>query len=167
MNNKDDNINELYPIVFIFREKRYFTLWYTSDVDGFILNEKKNKIKTFDNKAELDVYISENGYNLNNVMTEIQCDNQNILNKSDINCNSILTFWNIVSDIANSLNVYFIGNCNYEKITSIYNKLFYGCNLPAIRKGGDEYIPDWTQKEIETLGVVIENCLNILLKYLI
>ena len=32
-------------------------------------------------------------------------------------------------------------------IQNIYEKLFYGCNLPAIKKSEKEYIPQWTEEE--------------------
>lgn len=55
---------------------------------------------------------------------------------NDIDCNLILRFWNIASDMAYTLKEPFIGDDNGVDciILDVYNKLFYGTNPPALKK---------------------------------
>ena len=74
---------------------------------------------------------------------------------NDIDCNLILRFWNIASDMAYTLKESFIGNDDGVDcvILDVYNKLFYGTNPPALKKDSPEvYIPTWTKEERLILG---------------
>lgn len=158
-----NNIKELYIIIFIIYNKKYYTLWYTSEKDGFIIDEDNLHIKSFSNIYSAKVFAEQNNIILSNEITEILCDKTILFDLYNIDCNSVLTFWNIMSDMANTLNKKFLGDCNNEIINESYNKLFYGCNLPAINGKNNDFIPKWTKNEKQTLLKIIKDGLNILI----
>ncbi len=158
-----NNIKELYIVIFIVYNKKYYTLWYTSEKESFIIDEDNLHIKSFSNIGSVKIFAQQNNAILNDEITEILCDKTILFDWYNINYNNILTFWNIISDIAITLNRKFLGDCNNEIITRSYNKLFYGCNLPAIKGKNDDFIPKWTKNEKEILLKVINDGLNILI----
>ena len=68
------------------------------------------------------------------------------------------------SDLSNSTSEYFYGS--EDETTVIYDKLFYGCNLPAINRSGTLYIPEWDIDEIDIMLKVMNSGAVILCKYL-
>ncbi|MDF2511487.1 MAG: hypothetical protein K0S76_3047 [Herbinix sp.] len=69
--------------------------------------------------------------------------------------------------MAKSTNHDFLGDSKAIIIKNIYDKLFYGCNLLAIKGDGEDYFPTWDNEEIKTLQLVVDNGLGIILKNLI
>ena len=87
---------------------------------------------------------------------------------ADIECDNVLNFWNIASDMALTFNEHFLGDeegSNY-KISEVYNKLFYGTNPPALRDdSAAQYIPKWTKTELKIICDVIKDAAGIVRKY--
>ena len=84
--------------------------------------------------------------------------------KTTVDCERFLDFWNITSDLAYSANDMFCGDT--EEYISIYDKLFYGSNLPSINSSQDKYSPTWDISEIKMLKSVIQSGLHLFAKYL-
>ncbi len=154
-------IEEIYLIDFVLNKIQNFTFWYTDDIDGFLLNENK-KIRTFSNRTEAKSFAQTYGFKMIDEAVIISSDIVFTLDTETLNCDVILTYWNILSDVAMSVNRQFLGDSRTEEIQKIYNKLFYGCNLPAIKKDGDDFLPIWSEKEVQKIVEVIENGLQIL-----
>lgn len=159
-----------FTFVFIIKNTKHYSIWYSDEDDGFII--ESSKIKTFCNMDEMKCYARDNNYELETEYTEMQFDTainiatkKNIENE-DINCKYLLDFWNIVSDIANSVGDVFIGDTREGTINSIYNKLFYGNNLEAIKKNGEDFIPTWNKYEKNELLNVTNDGIRILRNYL-
>lgn len=129
MNLCKEIIMKLYLVKFHFSKKECYALWYTDDVDGFLLDDN-GKIRSF---------VSE-----------------------EIDCNLILTYWNIFSDLARTVNCKFLGDNSGGDVEGIYQKLFYGCNLPAIRKDGEIFVPEWNESERKRLAEIFDNGFRIL-----
>lgn len=62
----------------------------------------------------------------------------------------------------NQVNTHFLGDTQDEDIQKIYGKLFYGCNLPAIKMDEQDFLPEWEQEEIEWIFEILENGFQIL-----
>ena len=69
----------------------------------------------------------------------------------EMNCESILDFWNIISDVARSLQLHFCGDT--VCYNSIYEKLLCGCNLAALNSR--YYRPNWTREEVDKIQHII------------
>lgn len=88
---------------------------------------------------------------------------------NDIDCNLILRFWNIASDMAYTLKEPFIGDDNGVDciILDVYNKLFYGTNPPSLKKDSPEvYSPVWGENEINIIRNIMNDSIRIFRKFL-
>jgi hypothetical protein len=75
-----------------------------------------------------------------------------------VDCPEALAAWNLFGDVANSLGergMQFLELDSQEHFRKIYNKLFWGNNLPAMTPPGCEYIPEWSSDEIHSLGELL------------
>lgn len=159
----DTGMKKYYIIIFYLEQHHYYTLWYTDDVDGFIISAEGN-IVYFEDEVLIKKFARDNEIYLDDETTEIFCNELFNIDDNNIHCNDILTFWNIVSDMARSAGKLFLGDYKHSNISDIYNKLFYGCNLPVIKQEGESYYPIWNHKEVLLLQKVINNGLDILSK---
>jgi hypothetical protein len=79
-----------------------------------------------------------------------------------IECKVILDIWYLSLDMARSTNISFYkdGDDMTDEILTVYNKLFYGCNLPAIKGDGENYFPIWSDEEMNIIYNILENGLR-------
>jgi hypothetical protein len=145
-----------YFVDFKYKEKVYFCLWYTDEVDGFHTNNEGLEI--FDSLEQAKNYCTKNAMTYNDEHTHYDIDKvEEWVNNGtggDVDWELILDFWNIAIDLTVSLKVEFIGNID-DEYNDIYDKLFYGNNLPTINTSDKEYIPEWTEEEVLELKQVI------------
>ena len=150
-----------FKLLFIYKNKELYTLWYSNDIDG-LLNEN-NKIKYFNTENNLTNYAINKGikiqpdkitvYNIDDIQKIIQSKGK------VIDCEKVLNLWNIIADIAKTIGTSFYGD--KDEITHIYDKLFYGNNLPAICEGNEMQPPIWDEKEISIIFKVLEDSYKI------
>lgn len=135
---------EKYLVNLQFDKKDHFCIWAT-DLDGLAedrLLEKNNRIISFATEKECRDYAA----NKKLILTDDAVAAYNLDNNdfSD-DCSAMLDKWNIMNDAANSVDIRFEGNkLIYD---DLYNKIFFGCNLPAIRRDGEEYIPIFSDED--------------------
>ena len=146
------DLSEYYIVKFIFDGGDYYTIWYTDVVDGFITFN--NGILSFNNQIDLMKYCQNHMIELEEDITVYDIDDV-ILKSNDnifeMNCESILDFWNIISDVARSLQLHFCGDT--VCYNSIYEKLLCGCNLAALNSR--YYRPNWTREEVDKIQHII------------
>jgi hypothetical protein len=163
-----DRTLEYYIVEIQLHAKSYFCLWYYGDKDSYFY-APGNKIMRFENITELKQYCYDNNmiltdepeaiYNFDIVEKWLPGDRM----RSEINCKFFLDIWNILLDMTHSVQSSFYNNdisVEGERLT-IYNKLFLGCNLPAVKKEGEEYVPTWSFEEINLLSQIIKRGLQI------
>lgn len=156
-------VMQYYIVVFVMKGRKYFTIWYTDDKDGFVLNSE-GRIEIF--KTEIDVreFLQKKQMKPGEKVTFFDCDELGTMNYEHIDCSKVLDFWNIITDISYSVNEDFIGRTKSEEILNIYDKLFYGCNLPASNRMDEKYVPEWSAKEQMMISNVINDGLRIIEK---
>jgi hypothetical protein len=64
------------------------------------------------------------------------------------NCVPLLDAWNLLGDLPTEANVFTRAD---KRADAIYDKLFWGCNLPAMTPPGEHYVPEWTVAEVTAL----------------
>lgn len=148
-----------YLVKFKISEKKYYTFWYTDDIDGFLL-DINGIIKSFPTKEKAVEFAQEKGFLLDTKEVLISSE---ILKKTNIDCNLFLNYWNIFSDAAHSINCQFIGDSRKGMIQQIYTKLFYGCNL-LVKENEEHYKPKWRKQEKRWIIRVIKDGFRILSK---
>lgn len=156
-------MKEYYPFSFSLYGKDYYCIWYTDEKDGFL--EKCNRILTFQNQQQLYIYAKDNDLTFRDNITELSIDIAVdwLREKSNnIDCKYFLDFWNTISDLAYTVHESFYGNYETDIILNIYDKLFYGNNLPSIKGDGENYYPAWSMEEIDVLIQVVKDGLRII-----
>ena len=58
--------------------------------------------------------------------------------------------------------LWFLGDSKSEEIQNIYDKLFYGCNLPSLKKSGEDFLPKWADDEKNLIKKVLKNGFEVL-----
>lgn len=158
MNLNKEKIRKLYPIIFKVHQIEYYTLWYTDEIDGFLLDENK-MIKMFLNETDVKIFAKQKGYNLDSEFLIISDNIYKKLDMQNLDCDLILIHWNILSDLARTICGNFLGDSKTKEIQKVYEKLFYGCNFQFMSKYAFlklEYVhPLWNEKILLVLDPMI------------
>jgi hypothetical protein len=158
---------EYYPFLFVVDKKEYYCIWYSDDKDGFFT--ENNQIKVFDTEKMLFDYAKENKIQfMENRITSFSIDyTKSWLTRKNPMIDSIyfLNFWNHISDLANSVGETFYGDLREEVIDMVYNKLFWGNNLPAVTPKGKKYKPIWNGEQRKILVGIAKDGIRIINSY--
>lgn len=76
-----------------------------------------------------------------------------------IDCDVLLTAWNIFGDLAHSLRAPF--DSEPDATIDLYQKLVWGNNLPALTPPGEHYVPSWDENEAARLAALLSGGLQI------
>ena len=146
-------------------QKTAYWICYSSELylDGLLTGE--SKILAFSTPAQAEAYLTGRGIYL---QEDAACPVydfdwlQGFLKSGlrEISCERALDFWNLFTDAAFSLQKDFLGD--RKQYNKLYNKLFYGNNLPAIRRDGEEYLPRWSERESKMIRKILQNGLDLL-----
>ena len=151
-------------VSFQWNGKDHYCIWFNNRTSGFIVEDRR--LKWFATRQELEQYAGQRDMMLGDDEQELAL---RPLNKAQevsdsAGCNHYICIWNMAEDVARSLKLPFYGK---NKATDdIYDKLFWGCNLPAMTPEGEEYIPEWSQEELGLLAKVIDEGISIIVKSL-
>lgn len=149
-------MREYYPVEIKLNSSVRYLIWYTDENDGFL--SKLSKPITFMDKNKLEQYANSETIRLE---SEFTIYDFNIIKKwientlAPIDCESILDVWNFFSDLLKSVNYTFKGDLDIDNTVDVYNKLFYGLNLPIMQKNGEQYNPNWDEKDIQKLKEIL------------
>jgi len=141
-------------------QQRFF-IWYMDEKDGVVVDENCQFIIF---KSELDAahFASsrelplEDGapvfFDLEQVSTWCKLPTADA-----VDCEGFLNAWNLLDDISSSCNEFPspFGHIS-KRENDLYDKLFYGNNLPSITPAGEHYEPEWTEEEIKRLNRVLQ-----------
>jgi hypothetical protein len=150
--------------------KRRYLIWISEAQDSALVDsvalDEGGFIPTFEDAAHLRRYADLNHYRLQ--------DEEPILHDLDwvaawtkstrepINCENALAAWNLFGDVARSVGGRGVAFESLEsRQTTIYNKLFWGNNLPSMTPNGCHYIPDWSADEIALLAEILTTGLDL------
>lgn len=151
---------EYYIVSIIINGEKHFVIWFSNHEDGMITENKK--LISFEADSQCRDYALRNGMVLEEEESGFDFDAiKPWLSKPDnkISYNTFLNIWNMMSDLAVSVGIPFLGDG--KVYSDIYDKLFFGCNLPAIRGDGELYIPKWNKDEIASIANVLKNGMDI------
>lgn len=143
-----------------------FLLWFTNDVDG-VIKTPQGRILSFPTEEELVAFACDLGVTV--------IDEDPILHNLDaveawastsspetVDCSELLSAWNLFGDIERSLHpVSCVFAGKNAKLDSLYDKLFWGNNLPAMTPEGKRFDPVWSSAELSSLSKHITNGLEL------
>jgi hypothetical protein len=75
-------------------------------------------------------------------------------------CPLLLGIWNLAGDVARSVNEAF--KDRGELLDKVYDKLFFGSNLPSMTPPGEHYQPEWSEEELGLLRSMTEAAVDLI-----
>lgn len=150
-----------YRCLIRFRQRDRYALWYTNDVDGFVL--RRGKIPVFGSEEELERFAGQQEVVLEPEEPEVhhldlaaQWVQTGV--GAGVNCSVFNSVFNLCLDAAAALGQ--PASWERPEFNRIYDKLFWGCNLPAVTPPGREYVPLWSLEELAILRDVLRKALD-------
>lgn len=148
--------------------KVVYTINYQNDFSGFHLTPD-GSIAAFTSISKLDEYAAQmkithlrclETYNL-----DIAFDWLKSPKGKSIECSKFIDVWNLSGDYRNAVAQ---KNMDSEDKShaELYQKLFWGCNLPAVTPAGKKFRPVWTKAEVRELKRVMRESLSIFEQHL-
>ncbi len=138
-------------------QNRYF-LWYSGKKDRVFLNPQR-KVKVFSSRKSVLSFAKRHSLQLAKV--DLYSYDFNRLSKwlmhptaKSIRPNIFLSYWNIFDDVAFSTKHIF--DPNHQKTKKVYEKLFFGSNLPSVNRSENKYHPTWSLKEVNLISQVLQ-----------
>lgn len=136
--------------------KDSFLIWFSNDKGGFVVDES-GFIPSFENKNDLKNYADE-------IQIDVDLNNPNLIELDSVkdwlnnggeikDYNPFLNAWNLFEDISVSTNDVF--DKDKEITNDIYNRIFWGSNLPAVTPEGESFTPTWTKKELDVIREIL------------
>lgn len=154
-------MDKYYVIKITLRQREFFLLW-NDDREPVFLTGANGGAVFFGGMDELNAFAESNGLLLFEDIFEYDLDDIAVTAET-LDCNEINTKWNIISDFALSVGAEFSGED--KRYNDIYNKLFYGCNLPAMKH--HPYTPEWSDDEIVGINRVLAEGAELFARFLI
>jgi len=144
-----------------FRQRDRYTLWYSNDTDGLELRD--GKISLFGAEEQLVRLAAEQGLQFENeepVLHDFDLAAQWVQtgDASEVDCSVFNSVFNLCTDAAQSLGQ--PASWESPQFRPIYQKLFWGCNLPALTPPGEQYIPRWSWDELGVLRDALRKALD-------
>lgn len=172
-------------ILKLLMKKLYYPLWYRldnrdryllwcnvedtdQDLDNVVLDEN-GKIFVFASLDDLFNYAQSisieieksyelNLHNLDELRRWLKIKRSKTEGPTAINRREFLAAWNLFSDVSRSIDGSF--DAEREKTQRIYEKLFWGNNLPSVTPEGRFYVPLWSGKEKRIIKEVLSQGLQ-------
>lgn len=151
---------ECSPAVIIYKKKKYYAIWKTDSADEF--ETKERKVILFESVDEAADYLSNKKMRFrSSEITTYDLDwfIENCICSEYGDCKAILLYWNMFSDMAKSVKTKFLGDD--EKNNKIYDKLFFGNNLPTVTPDGKHYEPIWSNAERKSITAILSEGVEI------
>ena len=150
-----DEDRQYFPVEFVLEGKSRHLIWFTADADGFLTNEAGDRLLSFANKDSLRAYAADCGIEIIDEPASFGDPEDVLLDSTTEGCSGALNMWNILADAAASVHEEFLGDSRDDDVMSLYDRLFYGCNISVIRGDGEEFHPAWSDDEERLFRAVL------------
>lgn len=143
---------EYYILWYQLDSKNSYLIWFSTDEQDGVFVNKRNIVPSFDTiealrqHAELkEINLKEEEPRLINLDVVQKWLKEKITTIEDYN--EFLDAWNLFEDVSKSISADFHKSGNSD----IYERIFWGCNIPVITPEGESFTPTWTEKELEII----------------
>ena len=133
-------------------------IWYSNEEDGLITSPD-GRIPSFSKDEALVAYAENLRISLSDetpVLHDLDVVTAwtNDPSPNNVDCVELLAAWNLFGDLARSipLGSESLFACKEGSLDKIYDKLFWGNNLPAMTPEGEHFDAIWTKDEVVTLS---------------
>ncbi len=145
---------EYYILWYRLDDEDSYLIWFSTENDDGVFVDRNGFVPSFQNISDLQTCAGNNQIKIkveepNLIDLDIV---KNWLSETDNkieNYNPFLNAWNLFEDISVSTN----GNFDKDKevTNNLYNRIFWGCNIPAVTPEGESFTPTWTKKELKII----------------
>jgi hypothetical protein len=139
-------------------------VWYNNGADGVLIDDR-GKIPVFRDLSSCLAAMAPLGIELKIEESQLyDFDRLRVwLEEPDdqIGCADFLNIWNLFDDITASYGIAQDYRDEYEEADDVYDKLFWGCNLPSVTPEGEHYAPGWSETELHVMGCVLREGLRL------
>jgi len=155
---------EYYVNEIIYKGKSKFYLWCEGDKKDLFLCMGSNLLR-FNSAVEALQYGKDNDLRVVNEKDKFII-HRVFVPGNGMDCEYFLSMWNYTSDICNSVGKRFWGDSKNKMITKVYDKVFWGSNLPAVTPDNENYTPYFNWAECLLLKVLYRTFVKIFKEYL-
>ncbi len=132
--------------------RRFFLLWNGELEPPLLVDDDSGLPIFFSGLFDLNNFAEENDLEIERGVTAYDLDDITVTAENLV-CKEVIDKWNFFSDLALTVGEEFSGED--KRFNDIYDKLFFGCNLPAMNH--PHYDPEWNDEEIaEMNGIFAE-----------
>jgi len=149
-----------YPYWLKLDKRNLCCLWVTEEFDQVYLNDQQ-QLPAFTTEESLKAHFHDISIAVEESMAvPLDLDKVQAFCKKPtvgrVNCKVFLNAWNIFGDLYSAINQ---RNMDIEDKghLDVYNKLFWGSNLPVMTPVGEKFIPSWTDEELKELSDVLSS----------
>lgn len=150
--------------------REYYSLWFRLDnldsyliwfegeneLDGVVVDGNA-KVPCFHNNEDLISYAVSSNLSVatdSTILHNIDIVSAWLERKNEtVDCKNFLEAWNLFEDVSQSVNGNF--DINRRLTLNIYEKLFWGNNIPVVTPDGESYDPIWTKREVKIIREVL------------
>ena len=129
-----------------------YALWFSNDVDGVYVLD--GRVPCFPTRDAARAHASARGLAVGEeepILHDIDVVARWIAAGSvDVPCDAVLCAWNLFEDLARSSGDEALA-ATLDGHHAIYEKLFWGNNLPAVTPRGERFVPRWDTDELDTM----------------
>jgi hypothetical protein len=155
---------EYYNLLFRLDNQNSYLIWFEgeNEPDGVVIDDN-GKVPSFHDNEDLLNYATSLSLSVSTdsaVLHNIDTVSAFLERKDEtVYCKNFLEAWNLFEDVSQSVG----GNFDIDrKLTvNIYEKLFWGNNIPAVTPDAESYEPIWTKREVKVIREVLAVGLSI------
>src|SRR5258706_5086923 len=143
-----------------------YLIWYSYDSDGVFI-DSEGFVPSFHSMDALQTFADNQGILLeepDHILLDLDVLKRwlSAPKTSAVNCVEFLNAWNLFVDVARSINNSAASNFlkSDKSGNKVYDKLFWGNNLPSVSPEGRSYVPLWTNEQITQVHEILANGLN-------
>jgi hypothetical protein len=137
-----------------------FVAWYSADLDGF-LRDPGGRLGVADTVDALRVPLAAAepaGYDFDRIRAWCSAPTA-----GGVDCPRFLDAWNFLDDLTGLHAGTVTPHTRLSRAAAgVYDKLFWGNNLPAVTPSGERFQPSWSPEELSAIRRVFESGLCVL-----
>jgi hypothetical protein len=154
-----------FPLLYRLDSAERYLIWMSNEHDSVVV-DADGLVPSFGNITALRQFAEINDYSLETeepVLHDLDwAVGWRIPQTVPVDCVKALEAWNLFDDIAASIPSRGDGFESFKsQYSEIYDKLFWGNNLPSMTPEGERYVPEWSRDELQSLSRVMTAGLNL------
>ena len=152
-----------FPLLYRLQHCESYLLWISGDKDSVVV-DADGFVPSFRTFGLLQEFADRKHYRLETEEPKLHDLDWVTISQTDksVDCEAALAAWNLFSDVSASVPEL---NHNFKGLDSqfrlIYDKLFWGNNLPSMTPEGERYLPQWSADELHSLAQILASGLDL------